>query len=210
MDREQAEAFLRNRTWLSETSTDFQDRMLAKCNFLQFQANGSVYEAQDEPSGLFGVAEGHIELHLPARDGGPTLTFIGAPGFWAGDIAAVTGQPRRISIVAGSDCQLLRISRAEILRMAASDPAVWRYIAVLLARNYRTAIDVVDALGRADPTARVAATLLNLMENPPEDQGAIRVAMGGGGYVAPQSRRGKRRAQDFGDKRPGPPPLRVD
>jgi CRP/FNR family transcriptional regulator, cyclic AMP receptor protein len=173
MEKRQAHAFIRRVTWLSETSPDFRDQLLAKCDLLSFKAGQSVYDAGDEPGGVFGVVEGHIELHLPAHDGGPTLTLVGGPGFWAGDIAAVTGQPRRIAIVAGSDCQLLRFSRAEILRMATNDPVVWRYLALLLARNLRKAINVIDAISRRDPVARVAATLLNLTEDPPQDLRAI-------------------------------------
>jgi CRP/FNR family transcriptional regulator, cyclic AMP receptor protein len=165
MERRQAEAFIRSRTWLSQTPPDFQDQMLAKCDLLHFEAGEPVYEAGDEPGGLFGVVEGRIELHLPVHDEGPTLAFIGSPGFWAGDLAAVTGRPRRIAIVAGSDCQLLRLPRAELLRIASNDPTVWRHIAVLLALNLAKAIDTVDALSRSDPAARVAATLLNLVED---------------------------------------------
>jgi CRP-like cAMP-binding protein len=173
MEKQRAHAFIRCVTWLAETPAEFQDQILAKCDLLLFQAGESVYDVGDEPGGVFGVVEGHIELHLPAHDRGPTLTLIGGPGFWAGDIAAVTGQPRRITILAGSDCQLLRFSRAEILRMAANDPVVWRYLTLLLARNLRKSIDVIDAISRHDPVARVAATLLNLMEDPPQDQSAI-------------------------------------
>jgi CRP/FNR family transcriptional regulator, cyclic AMP receptor protein len=85
-----------------------------------------------------------------------------------GDIAAVTGQPRRVSIVGRSACRLLRLPRAEVVRMTDSDPLAWRYFLLLLARNYARTVRVVYALKQADPLRRVAAMLLVLLEdNPP-------------------------------------------
>lgn len=165
MERRQAEAFMRGKTWLSETPADFQERMLAKCDLLQFKAAGSVYEVGDDPGGMFGVVEGHIELHLPTHGSETTLAYIGGPGFWAGDIAAVTGRSRLISIVAGAGSQLLRLPRAELLRMAASDPNVWRNIVLLLARNLAKSMRVIAALKRSEPESRIAAMLLILTED---------------------------------------------
>ena len=167
MEKSEAEAFMRRQTWLAGTSVDFQDQVLARCDLIRFKSGGSVYEAGDEAGGLFGVVSGRIELHLPAHSAGPTLSYIGGPGFWAGDTAAVTGQPRLITIVAGADCELLRLTRAELQRLAAKDPLVWRYVLTLVASNYAKAIRVVDALKRTDPIHRVAAILLVLYEDLP-------------------------------------------
>jgi CRP/FNR family transcriptional regulator, cyclic AMP receptor protein len=177
MERRQAEAFLRSVTWLAESPADFQDQVLAKCDMLRFGRSDLIYDAGDEASGLFGVAEGHLEVHLPAPGVAATLSYIGGPGSWFGDIAAVTGQRRKIAIVAGSDCQLLRLPRLEIARMTASDPIVWRYFLFLLARNYAKAMNVVSALKQVDPARRVACMLLILSE---ED-------LGGTGIAASQS-----------------------
>jgi CRP/FNR family transcriptional regulator, cyclic AMP receptor protein len=176
MDRRQAEAFLRSVTWLAEAPVQFQNQVLAKCDMVRFKKSDLIYDAGDEASGLFGVVEGYLEVHLPAPGVTATLSYIGGPGSWFGDIAAVTGQRRRIAIVAGSDCQLLRLPRVEIARMTASDPIVWRYFLFLLASNYAKAMSVVTALKQADPVRRVAHMLLILSE---ED-------LGGTGILASQ------------------------
>jgi CRP/FNR family transcriptional regulator, cyclic AMP receptor protein len=164
MERRQAEAFLRRVTWLGEAPEDFQDQVLAKCDMLRYKKSDLIYDAGDEASGLFGVVEGHLEVHLPAPGVTPTLSYIGGPGSWFGDIAAVTGARRRIAIIAGSDCQLLRLPRLEITRMTASDPILWRQFLLLLARNYAKAISLVWALKQDDPVKRVACLLLILSE----------------------------------------------
>jgi CRP/FNR family transcriptional regulator, cyclic AMP receptor protein len=176
MERRQADAFLRNVTWLGEAPIEFQNQVLAKCDMLRFKKSDLIYDAGDEASGLFGVAEGYLEVHLPVPGVAATLSYIGGPGSWFGDIAAVTGARRRIAIIAGSDCQLLRLPRLEIARMTASDPILWRQFLLLLARNYAKAISLVWALKQSDPVKRVACMLLILNE---ED-------LGGAGIVASQ------------------------
>jgi CRP/FNR family cyclic AMP-dependent transcriptional regulator len=173
MERGQAEAFLRSVTWLADAPTDFQDQVLAKCDMLRFKKSDLIYDAGDEASGLFGVVEGHLEVHLPAPGVASTLSYIGGPGSWFGHIAAVTGEPRRITIAAGSDCQLLRLPRLEIVRMTANDPILWRQFLLLLVRNYVKAISLIWALKQDDPVKRVACLLLNLSE---EDAGGIGIA----------------------------------
>jgi len=173
MERRQADAFLRSVTWLADAPADFQDQVLAKCDMLRFGRSDLIYDAGDEASGLFGVVEGHLEVHLPAPGVDATLSYIGGPGSWFGDIAAVTGQRRKIGIIAGSDCQLLRLPRSEIARMTASDPIVWRHFLFLLARNYAKTMSVVSALKQSDPVRRVACMLLVLSE---ESLGATGIA----------------------------------
>lgn len=165
MERRQADAFLRSVTWLADAPAEFKDQVLSKCDMLWFGKSDLVYDAGDEASGLFGVVEGHVEVHLPAPGVLATLSYIAGPGSWFGDIAAVTGQRRKIAIVAGSDCQLLRLPRKEVARMTASDPIVWRYFLFLLARNYAKTMSVVSALKQSDPVKRVASMLLILSED---------------------------------------------
>jgi CRP/FNR family transcriptional regulator, cyclic AMP receptor protein len=177
MDRRQAEAFLRSVTWLAEAPVHFQDQVLAKCDMVRFKKSDLIYDAGDEASGLFGVVEGYLELHLPAPGVTATLSYIGGPGSWFGDIAAVTGEPRRITIAAGTDCQLLRLPRLEIVRMTANDPILWRQFTLLLVRNYIKAMGLIWTLKQDDPVKRVACLLLILNE---ED-------LGGAGIAASQS-----------------------
>ena len=116
-------------------------------------------------TGLFGVAEGHVEVHAPRAGVEATLSFVGGPGFWFGDIAAFTGQPRRVGIVARTDCRLLRVPRAQIVRLAEADPEVWRSFSLLLARNYAKAMGIIHALKQRDPARRVAAILVVVVED---------------------------------------------
>lgn len=164
-ERRQADAFLRGVTWLAQTPPKFQDQLLSKADLLRLKKGDLLYDVGDDATGLFGVAEGHVEVHAPRAGVDATLSFVGGPGFWLGDIAAFTGQPRRVGIVARTDCRLMRVPRAEIVRLAEIDPEVWRSFSLLLARNYAKAMGIIHALKQSDPARRVAAMLAVLIED---------------------------------------------
>jgi CRP/FNR family transcriptional regulator, cyclic AMP receptor protein len=168
MQRVQADAFIRRVTWLAETPVAFQDQLLARCDVQRLRKAETLYNVGDAATGLYGVVEGYVEVHIPDRGVKSTLSYVGGPGCWLGDIAAVTGQPRRVSIVGRSDCRLLRLPRAEVVRITESDPLAWRYFLLLLAGNSARALRVVYALKQADPLRRVAAMLLVLIEDNPQ------------------------------------------
>jgi CRP/FNR family cyclic AMP-dependent transcriptional regulator len=164
-EKRQADALLRRVTWLAQTPPKFQDQLLSRADLLRLKKGDLVYEVGDDATGLFGVAEGHVEVHAPCAGVDATLSFVGGPGFWFGDIAAFTGQPRRVGIVARTDCRLLRVPRAQIVRLAETDPEVWRSFSLLLARNYAKAMGIIHALKQSDPARRVAAMLAVLVED---------------------------------------------
>ncbi len=143
---------------------------------MRLKARQIIYEAGDEPGGLFGVVQGHAELHMPLRGLESTLTYIGGPGFWMGDAAAVAGYRRLISVRASSNCQVFRLARLELHRLATSNPIVWSYMAMLLAKNLATALCLIDALKRNDTVSRVAATLANLMKDLPKGKSVLNVS----------------------------------
>lgn len=171
MDKREATAFIRRHGWLAATPDDFKDRVLTRCDLLTILAGATVFHAGDETGGVFAVVEGQFELHLALQGSDPTLTHICGPSFWLGNTAAITGRRRRITAIAGPNgCQMLHLPAAEILRITERDARTWRYFAELHARNYLSALDVIDALKRNEPKERLAATLCNLLDGAPKGQ----------------------------------------
>lgn len=172
MDKQEATAIIRrHHGWLSTTPADFQDRLLAACDLLTFEAGSSCFRAGDDSGATFGVVEGRTELHIALQGNDPTLGYICGPGYWS---AAAIGQRRRLSMIAGpTGCRVLRLSRAEMFRITQHDPAAWRYFAELLAQNLVNALNVIDALKRSDPIERLAVTFCNLLESLSVTQGVV-------------------------------------
>jgi CRP/FNR family cyclic AMP-dependent transcriptional regulator len=165
MDRQEASAFIRQNGWLATTPDDFKEQILARCSLLAVSAGSTIFRAADDTGSIFAVVEGQFELHLALQGQDPTLAHICGPGSWLGNTAAMTGRRRRITAIAGAHgCHTLQLSTAEIGRIADRNPRAWRYFAELHARNYLTALDVIDALKRSDPRDRLVATLCNLLD----------------------------------------------
>jgi CRP/FNR family transcriptional regulator, cyclic AMP receptor protein len=165
MDKSIAFGVARKLGWLADMPEELQSEILARCDLVMFAAQDAIYNAGDEPGGLIGVVEGAIWLHLPLPDGEHGLGYIGGPGFWTGDVAAITGRPRHIAVSAASACAVLRLPRASLGAIAERQPLVWRHLAGLVSRNLLLAMDIIGALKRNDPVKRIAATILNLLSS---------------------------------------------
>lgn len=168
MDKQQAADVLCNHGWLSKTPEAFQNRVIDFCDLQSKPRGQTLYLSGDDAGGILGIAQGHLELHFPVTGEDPTLAYLCAPGMWLGDTAAISGRPRRTTAIVGQRCVLLRLSRADILRIVQADPSAWRHFADLLALNYSKTVNVVDALRRADPVERVATALCNLLGDLPD------------------------------------------
>jgi CRP-like cAMP-binding protein len=169
VDKGEAIRLARARGWLATTPPEFQDRVAARADLIRLSAGQSLYATGDDSGGLYGLVSGRLDIHLTTLGNLETLAFIGQPGIWVGDIAAVMGHKRVMSIIAHSPCEILRLPRAEMLRILEEVPSAWLHIAEMLAQNFARAIEMIEYLRCPDSTRRVAALLLSLNGNrPPE------------------------------------------
>jgi CRP-like cAMP-binding protein len=169
------DSVLRRFGWLAGTPAEFQDLVLKKSDRMTVGQGDTVFHAGDDAGGAIGVIEGLSDLHVDGGGSDDTLTHIVGPGYWVGGVAALTGRPRRIGMVARTTLRLIRLPRAEILRMTEQMPEYWRHFPGLAALNLATAIDILDALRRSDPAERLAMVLRNLNNGAPTSEGELAV-----------------------------------
>ncbi len=174
--------------WLAESPEAFQVLVLSKADRIGFPPGARIYQQGDQAGGLWGVVEGRVELHLQGDGDQGTLAHMAGPGFWTGDLAAISGGPRRIGLTAHDSVQMLRLPRSEMLRITDRDPALWRHFVRLAAISLGTAIDLVDALRQTDPVSRLAAMLLNLNRLMPTELGEVRLSQADLGSLTGLSR----------------------
>ncbi len=141
--------------WLGGTPVEFRNAVLARSDRIVLKAGQAVYHFGDDVGGIVGVAEGFLQVHGPSQADDPTLFYIAGPGFWTGEFATVTGQPRIVALQAHTDLVMLRLPRAEFLRIAAADPRAWHLLAVLSTRNTALALDLIAMLRRTRPEDRL-------------------------------------------------------
>ena len=170
------DSVLRRFGWLAGTPAEFQDLVLKKSDRMTVGQGDTVFHSGDDAGGAIGVIEGLSDLHVEGGGSDDTLSHIVGPGYWVGGVAALTGRPRRIGMVARTTLRLIRLPRAEILRMTEQMPEHWRHFPGLAAINLATTIDIVDALRRSDPSERLAMVLRNLHNGTPTAEGELAVS----------------------------------
>ncbi len=174
--------------WLAEAPPGFRDAIVARSDELVLRAGAVAYQVGDLSGGLYGVLSGRLEVHTQATGETPTLIHIVGPGFWTGEFAALLGRPRIVSLVARSECRLLRLSRAEFQRVTETDPQGWQTVALLILRNLSTTINLLSAIRCDDPQQRTALVLMNLAREMGQPPGQVDVSQSEIGVLARMSR----------------------
>ncbi len=131
-------------------------------NRLCLQKGEAIYHADDPAGGIFCAESGRVDMHLPRLRAGQTLVHATGPGWWLGDMAAVSGQSRRFDLLAGQDSVVLRVSRSQLLQLCETWPEAWQHMSTMLTLNMRMVIDCVEGLYFANTANRLATTLLRL------------------------------------------------
>ena len=154
--------FLANHGWLSFTSPSFRKNVLARIQVREFRKGEAIYRAGDPPGGLWVVITGAVELELPPPDTAPHFVHLAAPGFWFGEWPLIWDKPRRLTVVATVASTLATFPLAECRAMLESEPADWRWIALLSTMTTDLSGGIVSDLLLRDPMKRTAAVLLRV------------------------------------------------
>lgn len=157
--REEALRVMERHGWLSRRPAAFREEVVRRSRLRAFQAGESLYKAGDKPMGMVGVVSGTMHIRMPPAD---SIGSIAAIGQWIGDATAFMGEPRWVSLTAGSRLHVLHLPQAEFEAMIL-DAANCRHFAINTAEALAEAVTVVGNLIQPDSEIRVAQRLLTLM-----------------------------------------------
>jgi CRP-like cAMP-binding protein len=130
---------------------------------LDLKKDDALFTQGDPADTIFYIQSGQVKLTIVAASGKEaTLALLGA-GDFVGESCVTGGDPIRLTTArAMSDCVLLRISRAEMVRVLHQQHAMSDvFVGFLLARNARIQEDLVDQLFNSSEK-RLARILLLL------------------------------------------------
>jgi len=175
--------------WLSQASLELRNEIARRCDRITAAEVHSIYRAGDPAGGIFGIVSGRLDMHLPLWGSDRALAHVVGPGWWIGDLAAVTGEPRRFDILVQRDTRLLRLSRAEITRLCDKYPEMHQHLLLMAMANMRLLIDAAEALGLSQPVSRVSACLLRIDRGGPGWHGRLELTQGELASIAKLSRR---------------------
>jgi len=124
---------------------------------------GSVVFQQASPAdAVFYIQKGKIKISVASKQGKEAVVALLGPGEFFGE-GCLIGQPLRLATAkAMTDSEVLRVGKAEIIRVLHDEPSFGElFIAHLLTRNSRVEEDLVDQLFNSSEK-RLARTLLLL------------------------------------------------
>ena len=148
--------------WLARLNESTRIEVLQSCDLISLKAGEAVYHAEDPPGGVFTILSGRLDAHWPNLAAGRTLVHAVGPGWWIGDLSVVSGMPRRVELSAGLDSELLRLSRAQLFRIAETVPEIHFALLTMMAATVRLCTDIIESRSFDDQRKRVASSLLRL------------------------------------------------
>jgi CRP-like cAMP-binding protein len=175
--------------WLADASPNMRAEIARRCDQITVREGRMLYRAGDPAGGIFCITTGRLELHLHRWGSEHSLAHICGPGWWVGDLAAISGGPRRFDASVQRDTRLLRLSRAEISRICDLYPEMHNHLLIMTTLNMRLMIDAAEALGFPDPLRRVAACLTRIDRSSPGWNGRLVMTQGELANIANLSRR---------------------
>ncbi|MCB1486880.1 MAG: Crp/Fnr family transcriptional regulator [Bauldia sp.] len=148
--------------WLSRQPLQFRENLLGRCEFRTFGRGENLYGLDDPPGGVYGLAEGFVDVLVASGVGSPFLGFIGGPGWWVGEAAAITATHRRADIRARTTTEVLYLPFAEFQKLAAADPRAFRCFAELTIDHMDNALMLASTLAATNTRDRIISTLYRL------------------------------------------------
>ena len=150
------------RGWFADCDPGFRREMLALARPKFYSAGSRIYVAGEVGGDVFAISAGVLGLQAKFTHPDAVLLHLLRPGDWVGTVPALVEHSRRVSLVARTDVELLRVPGPELRALLRQQPE-W---VVELGRDLVYYIDVlmqgaVDLLIR-DASARCAAVLLRL------------------------------------------------
>ena len=137
-----------------------------------YERNQTVFSQGDPADAIFYIQKGKIKLTVVSRDGKEAVIALLGAGDFFGE-GCLAGQPLRMaSATTMSDCSIMRLEKAGVMRVLHDQPAFSDLLLHhLLSRNIRIEEDLVDQLFNSSEKrlARVLLLLANFgKEGKPE------------------------------------------
>ncbi len=172
MDHALAKEVLRARGWLAGEPDWVADAVLSSSMPRTYRAGETAFRNEDEPGGIYGVADGGFGILLPAGSGELVLSTIVRRGIWFGHGPALTGKTRILTCRATEPGFVLYLPLRASAAISAARPEFVRRLAALSEGNYaRIAMKIVSDLLIPSGERRIAATLVRISRSEPSANG---------------------------------------
>lgn len=146
--------------WLARQDAAFRARLLDAAKLLRFAPGDLLAGLDDPPGGLWCVVEGYVAAVVAPGPFPPMLVAFGGPGWWFGEMAFITGTPRRVDLRARVEVAALMVPSRVLERIAADDALIWKRLAAISIGHFDHALAHVACLRADNGLLKVAVSLL--------------------------------------------------
>lgn len=123
-----------------------------------------ILEDDDSVQALFLIASGEVKVYLSGADGRETILSLLNKGDFFGEMSLIDGEPRSASVKAVTDADLLIIRREHFLKQVEKNPELAMGLLVEMSKRIRKANRQISSLAMLTVVGRVAATIINLIQ----------------------------------------------
>lgn len=123
-----------------------------------------ILEDDDSVQALFLIASGEVKVYLSGADGRETILSLLNKGDFFGEMSLIDGEPRSASVKAVTNADLLIIRREHFLKQVEKNPELAMGLLVEMSKRIRKANRQISSLAMLTVVGRVAATIINLIQ----------------------------------------------
>jgi len=150
------------RGWFADCPPRFRRECLALGRPKFYAAGSVIYQADDVGQDVFGISSGVVTLQGKFTHPDAVLLHMLRPGEWFGTVPVLLERSRRVTAVARTDVDLLRVPGDELRALLRRRPEWFVELGRDAIYNMDLAMQIAADLLIRDASARCAAVLLRL------------------------------------------------
>jgi CRP-like cAMP-binding protein len=148
--------------WFQRHDAATREAILHAGTLLRLGAAERLCAAGEPAEHAYVLLEGELRLVIELQPGKHNLVSGARPLWWFGLVGLLPDNRRMLDVRARTDSVVMALSREAAERIGAADPAFWRLVAELVARDYRMALAALVNSMVPSTRRRVALKLLEV------------------------------------------------
>ena len=161
---------LEERGWLADRTPDVRARMRGIAQVLTYEPGEPLFIVGEAPRGVYGIARGALDISIPREDGQEIVVHRAQTGFWVGDLALFSSQPRLVTATAATDTVAAFLPKPRLSKLLEQYPELILDFYMLSHRNVATTLQLMANLSIPGSEARIALRLLIYDQRQTKDQ----------------------------------------
>lgn len=150
------------RGWFAHSPPAFRQAFLALARPKSHPAGSVIYQAGELGQDVYGVLSGVVALQCRLTHADAALMHLLRPGDWFGTVPVLLEGNRRVSAIARTEVELLRVPGDELRALLRRRPEWFAELGRDLIYNLDLAMQIATDLMVRDALARCAAVLLRM------------------------------------------------